>query len=403
MIDEGAFTAVTRGKGRVGFDGVDIERLRRRRTVKWTLHGPDVLAAWVAEMDFDVAPPVRAAIMDAVEREDFGYVVPDLGELTTACADFFATRYGWVVPPARIFPVADVLTGISAALDVFASPGTGVVVPTPAYPPFFEIVELTGREAVATPMVREAGREVLDLDPVDAALAAGAGSVLLCNPHNPTGRVFTSEELGALAAVVDRHGARVVADEVHAPLIYDGLGHIPYATVSDCAAEHSVTVTSASKAFNLAGLKCAQVVASNHADASRWRGLQVHEVAGPTPLGIAATTAAYRDGGGWLHDLVEYLDGNRQVLLDQLAAEVPAITWNAPEATFLAWLDCSALGLTDPARFFLDHARVALSDGPPFGPGCEHHVRLNFATSRALLERIVLAMGEAVRSHPTAE
>jgi cystathionine beta-lyase len=246
-------------------------------------------------------------------------------------------------------------------------------------------------------MINEGGHDELDLGAIDDALAAGARAVLLCSPHNPTGRVFTAEELGALAEVVDRHGARVIADEVHAPLVYEGARHFPYATVSDAAAEHTITVTSASKAFNLAGLKCAQVVASNHADAARWRGLGVFAVAGPTPLGNAASTAAYRAGGDWLHDLVAYLSGNRQALLDLLAAELPAITCRTPEATFLAWLDCSELGADDPARFFLDHAHVALSDGPPFGPECEQHVRLNFATSRAFLERIVRAMGTAVR------
>ncbi len=383
------------------FDDVSVERLRRRRTVKWTLYGPDVLAAWVAEMDFDVAPAVRAAILDAVDREDFGYVEADLGALTTACAAFIAARYGWVVPPARIFPVADVLSAISTALDVFVEPGSGVVVPTPAYPPFFEVVELTGRPVVESPMLREADRDTLDLDSIDAALAGGARAVLLCSPHNPTGRVFTTEELGALAAIVDRHGARVVADEVHAPLVYAGHDHVPYATVSDAAAAHTLTVTSASKAFNLAGLKCAQVVASTHADAARWRELRVFEVAGPTPIGIAASVAAYRDSGTWLRELVTYLDGNRTYLAELLAANLPAISHRSPESTFLSWLDCSGLALDDPARFFLDHARVAVSDGPPFGSGCDLHVRLNFATSRALLEQIVGAMGGAVARAPS--
>jgi cystathionine beta-lyase len=379
------------------FDAVDIERLRRRCTVKWSLYGPDVLAAWVAEMDFDVAPVVRAAIVDAVDREDFGYVAADLSELTTACADFLADGYGWSVSPARIFPVADVLTGIGAALDACVEPDVPVVVPTPAYPPFFEVIELTGRPVIAAPMVLDAGRDALDLDAIDGALARGAGAVLLCSPHNPTGRVFTSAELTDLAQIVDRHGARVVADEVHAPLVYPGAEHVPYATVTDAAAAHGITVTSASKAFNLAGLKCAQVIAANHADATRWRAMRVFEVAGPTPIGIAASVAAYGSGRAWLRELVAYLDGNRRALVDLIATHVPGVVCRIPEATFLAWLDCGARGHRDPARFFLDHARVALSDGPPFGPGCEQQVRLNFATSRALLRRIVEAMGAAGR------
>jgi cystathionine beta-lyase len=308
-----------------------------------------------------------------------------------------ADSYGWSVAPARVFPIADVLHGISRALDVFVAPGAGVVVPTPAYPPFFEVVELTGRPAIAAPMLRGAARDELDLDAVDTALGNGAGAVLLCNPHNPTGRVFTQAELAELAAIVDRHGARVVADEVHAPLVFAESAHTPYASVSDATAAHTVTVTSASKAFNLAGLKCAQIVASNHDDAARWRSLAVFEVAGPTPLGIAASTAAYRDGRDWLHALVRYLDENRRTLVRLLADALPPVDCRLPEATFLAWLDCSALGLDDPFRFFLDEARVALSDGPPFGPGCEQFVRLNFATSRTLLERILDAMGGAAR------
>jgi cystathionine beta-lyase len=302
------------------------------------------------------------------------------------------------VPSARIFPIADVLSGISAACNVFVEPGAAVVVPTPAYPPFFEVIELNGREAVATPMADDGERDALDLVAVDSALAAGARAVLLCSPHNPTGRVFTRPELAAFAEVVERHGASVIADEVHAPLVYKGASHVPYATVSDATATHTITVTSASKAFNLAGLKCAQVIASNHDDAARWRALKVFEVPGPTPIGIAASVAAYRDGGEWLRALVGYLDENRRRLLDLLGAHLPAVTCRLPEATFLAWLDCTALGVDDPARSLLDHAQVAVSDGPPFGPGCEQRVRLNFATSRALLERIVGALGDAVRN-----
>ncbi len=384
------------------FDEVDLEVLRRRRTVKWSLYGPDVLAAWVAEMDFDVAPPIRRALLDAIDREDFGYVVADTSELTRACADFFSTTYGWEVPPTRIFPVADVLTGIAGALDQFVPAGSPVMVPAPAYPPLFEIVELGGHPVVEVRLVDDADDAdhgpTLDLDAIDAGFAGGARALLLCNPHNPTGRVFTVDELTALAEVVERHGARVVSDEVHAPLVHPGHRHVPYATVSDAAGEHTVTVTSASKAWNLAGLKCAQVVMTNHADAARWRSLPVFAVHGPTPLGLATSTAAYGDGQQWLHDLIAYLDGNRRLLGELLRAELPEVGYRSPEGTYLAWLDCSALGVEDPAAFFLHEGRVAVSDGPPFRGGCPQHVRLNFATSRALLERIVSAMGAAARA-----
>jgi cystathionine beta-lyase len=379
------------------FEHVELERLHQRRTVKWSLYGPEVLAAWVAEMDFDVAPPITAALHRAVDREDFGYVEADLSELTTACAEALEDLHEWTVSPARIFPVADVLAGMTAALELFSPAGAPVVVPTPAYPPFFEVVELTGRPAVAAPMLRdERSRWTLDLDLIDAALTAGARTILLCSPHNPTGRVFTQDELAALAEVVDRHGARVVADEVHAPLVLAGAHHMPYASVSEAAAQHTITLRSASKAWNLAGLKCAQVVASNHEDAATWRRLPVFAVGGPTPLGVAASVAAYREAGEWRQGLVAHLDRQRVRLRELLDAHLPAARLTWPEATFLSWIDCSELGLDDPAAHFLHHGGVALSDGPPFGVGSEQFVRLNFATSSALLERIVERMGAAL-------
>ena len=387
------------------FDDVSLERLRRRRTVKWTLYGPDVLAAWVAEMDFDVAPAVKAALLEAVEREDFGYVEADTAALTTACADFFAGAYAWDVSPRRIFLVADVLAGIAGALDAFVESGAPVVLPTPAYPPLFDVIELSGRPVAPVAMVDAGDGWVLDPDAVDAALGAGARAVLLTNPHNPTGRVFTADELRALGAVVDRHGARVVADEVHGPLTFPGHPFVPYASVGEAAATHAVTVTSASKAWNLAGLKCAQVVATNHEDAARWRRVPLFAVPGPTPLGIAAAVAAYRDGSddrGWRADLVAHLDRNRRRLAGLVEDELPGVRLHEPEGTFLAWLDGAALSLDDPARFFLDEARVALSDGPAYGgsgggAAYAQHVRLNFATSAALLDRIVTSMGAALR------
>jgi len=387
------------------FEHVELERLHQRRTVKWSLYGPDVLAAWVAEMDFDVAPPITAALHRAVDREDFGYVEADLSELTAACAEVLEDLHGWTVSPARIFPVSDVLTGLTAALEVFSPAGTPVVVPTPAYPPFFEVVELTGRPVVPAPMARhgDTATWTLDLDVVDATLADGARTVLLCNPHNPTGRVFTHDELAALAEVVDRHGARVVADEVHAPLVLAGARHVPYASVSDAAAQHTITLRSASKAWNLAGLKCAQVVASNHHDAATWRQLSVFAVAGPTPLGVAASVAAYREAGEWRQGLVSHLDRQRARLRDLLDTHLPGARLTWPEATFLSWIDCSELGLDDPAAHFLRHGAVALSDGPPFGAGNEQFVRLNFATSSTLLDRLVERLGAALAAQQPAK
>lgn len=382
-----------------GFDDVVVEKLLRRRTVKWTLHPPDVLAAWVAETDFAVAPVVRTAILDAVDREEFGYAAADHSELSGACAAFMARRYGWTVSPNRVFPVADVLEGIAGALDLYSPAGCAVVVPTPAYPPFFVVVERSGRVPVEVPLLVGAdGRRTLDLEGIDAALTAGARAVLLCNPQNPTGTVFGREELVALAGIVDRHGARVIADELHAPLVYPGRTHVPYPTASDAAAAHSVVVTSVSKAWNVPGLKCAQVLTPARVDADIWRARPDFAVPDPTPIGVAAAVAAYTEGEPWLGELLAYLDGNRHRLTDLVATELPGVGYRPPDATYLAWLDCAALGLDDPAGWFLAHARVAVNDGPPFGAVARHGVRLNFGTSRALLAEIVGRMGAALRA-----
>ena len=250
------------------FDDVHEDELRRRRTVKWTLYGPDVLAAWVAETDFPLAPPVRSALVEAIDRSDLGYAPADTTESTSACADFWAETHGWRVPPTRIFLVADVLAGITGALDTFVAPGAGVVLPTPAYPPFFEIIELTGRSVIEVPLRDEAGVPTLDLEAVGAALSRAAGAVLLCNPHNPTGRVFSTAELRALASLVDRHGARVIADEVHAPLVYPGVAFVPYATVSRRVGRAHRDRHLGIKGVEHPGAQVRPVIASNHADAA---------------------------------------------------------------------------------------------------------------------------------------
>lgn len=376
------------------FDG------NRRTGLKWTMYGEDVLPAWVAEMDVAPAPPIRRALTAAVADGDFGYPRPDAQTgVPDACAAFFAEAYGWAVDADRIRLTTDVLRGVAAALTLFSPPGTPVVLPTPAYPPFFDIVRGTHRAVVEVPMrATTGGRPTLDVDAIDEALAAGAGTVLLCNPHNPTGTAFPADVLAALAASVDRHGARVVADEVHAPLTFPGHRHRPYAGVSAEAAAHSVTITSASKGWNLPGLKCAQVVLTAEPDVAVWEAQPMHERFGASPLGIVANRAAYREGGPWLAEVIHHLDGNRRLLADLLDAHLPDIGHHPAQATYLAWLDCRQLGPTDPVAFFQESARVALAGGDAFGAVGRGHVRLNFATSRDLLIEIVERMGAAVRS-----
>jgi cysteine-S-conjugate beta-lyase len=373
---------------------------RHRRSLKWSTHGPDVLPAWVAEMDVGLPPAVRAALHEAVDSGTAGYPLPaHLTGLPEATAEWCAAAYGWTVDPARVRLALDVLHGIAAALTVLDPGGDPVVLPTPAYPPFFDVLRATGRPVVEVPLRRAGRRHVLDLDAVDAALAAGARTVLLCSPHNPTGTSFTPAELGALAAVVDRHGARVVADEVHAPLTRPGRRHTPYAAI---APQHAVTVTSASKGWNLPGLKCAQLVLTADADPARWETLPGHEQNGAAPLGVVANRAAYTGARGWLDELRGELDANRRLLDDLLAERLPELVVAEADATYLAWIDGTATGLDDPAGFFLERAGVALGDGAAFGAAGRGHVRLNCATTPDVLVAIVERMADALRRRRAA-
>lgn len=379
------------------FDHVRIASLLERKTLKWGRHGGEVLGAWVAEMDFALAPQVRAALHEAVDRGMAGYPLRDISTgLPSACAAWLAQAYGWQARPDWIFLLPDILTGVSLGIEAYSRPGSAVVLPTPAYPPFFEIIRARRRQVIELPMVLPDERPMLDIGGIDTALAAGAGTVVLCNPHNPLGRVYSRAELSALSDVVTARGARVIADEVHGPITYPGHRHVPYASVSPAAAAHTITLVSASKAWNIAGLKCCQAVLSNEADVRRWREIPFHDRHGASTLGIAANIAAYATGDAWRRDLIRYLDASRSLLASTLVEEMPDVSFCPPEATYLAWLDCRRLGLANPAAYFLLNANVALSDGAAFGSPGHGFVRLNFATSHAILKRIIGAMSAAI-------
>ncbi len=246
---------------RNGFEDLDLDRLRRRRSEKWQLHPPDVLPAFIAEMDYDLAEPVLAALRSAVDLSDCGYATADgLGETFAA---FAAARHGWAVDPGRVHLVPDVMAGVDAVLALATEPGDGVVINTPVYPPFFKHIGLAGRQVVEVPLVPVNGRWELDFARLEAAFAAGARGYLLCNPHNPTGRVFSAADLGRIASLAERYGVLVLADEIHASLTLPGARHTPFVSLGGAAAEHGVTLASASKAFNVAGLKGAVAVAGS--------------------------------------------------------------------------------------------------------------------------------------------
>lgn len=370
------------------------------RSQKWTRYG-DAIGAFVAEMDFGTAPAVTKALHAAVDGGALGYL-PDAAEaaVARACADFQRRRYGWELPAAWISPLADVLAGLQAAIQHFTPPGSPVVLPTPAYMPFLLVPGQLGREIIQVPMVPGPdGRLTHDLDGLDRAFAAGGRLLVHCSPHNPAGRVFTEAEHLAIAEVVERHpGVRVFADEVHAPLTYPGAVHRPYAALSAATAAHAVTATSASKAWNIPGLKAAQFLVSNEADAAHWAEVGEPFAHGASTPGVLANTAAYTDGEEWLADVLIYLDGNRRLLADLLAERLPAVRYTPPEGTYLAWLDCRELGVEGPpARHFLQRAGVALIDGADCGTAGAGHVRLNIATPRTVLRTIVERMATSLR------
>jgi cystathionine beta-lyase len=379
-------------------DAITAAQLRARGSYKWTAAGPDVLPAFVAEMDFGAAPPVEAALLDAVRRAEFGYLSDAAaGELAAACAAWQRDRYGWDVDPGHVRPLPDVIMGLTAAIELFSRPGSPVIVPTPAHPRFLDAAQALNREIIEVPMVPDGGRAVLDLDGIAAAFRRGGHLLVLCNPGNPAGRVYTTGELAALAEVVDACGGRVFADEVHAPLCYPGHVHRPYAALSETAAGHTLTGTAASKGWNLSGLKCAQLLLSNEPDAAVWAARGARYERGTATPGVRASTAAYTDGGPWLADVVRYLDGSRVLLAGLLADHLPEVGYRPPEGTYLAWLDCRALpgDGSSPAGFFLDQARVRLNDGAACGGAGAGFVRLNFATPRPVLAEIVRRMGAA--------
>lgn len=366
---------------------LSLERLRRRRSAKWRRYPPDVLPAWVAEMDFPLAPPVKRALAEAIEVDDCGYPWPEgLGE---AFAAFAAGRFGWRLSAGAVSPSSDVVGAMTAVLAAIAEPGDRVVLTPPVYHPFFRIVAEGGYELAEAPL-RDGE---LDVEAIERCFADGAVALLLCNPHNPTGSVPGGEQLAAIGAAAERHGAWVLADEIHAPLTLPGAEHLPYLAVSERAAARGVAFWSASKAFNVAGLGCAQIVTASPAAAAVVERLPT----GAThcgQMGLIASVAAYREGGPWLDRLLAVLDHNRGLLAELLARRLPEVGYRPPRAGYLAWLDLRRLGLgEDPAEPVLERGRLALSSGPQFGPQGRGFARLNFGTSPDLLAEAVERLG----------
>ena len=383
---------------KLDLDRLDVARLRARRGEKWKQYPPDVLPAWVAEMDYPLAEPVRAVVEEALALDDLGYPLESPEPLQVAFAERMAAKFGWRIEPRRVELLSEVVQGIYVAIDRYVAADGGVLVQTPVYPPFLRAVRELGRRMVENPLAIGASRWEIDFDGL-RAVAADARIFLLCNPQNPTGRVFARSELAALAELAAAHDWIVIADEIHADLVYPGAEpHVPFASLAPEVEARTVTLSSASKAFNIPGLRCA--VAHFGSDALRERFLSLPRAVrgGSGSLGQAATLAAWRAGDAWLAEVLAYLDGNRRAVAAFVAERWPAVRTWLPEATFLAWFDFRALALPrTPQAFFLEHARVALSEGLAFGEPGRGFARLNFATSRPILDEILARLDRALR------
>jgi cysteine-S-conjugate beta-lyase len=385
-----------------------LQQLRHRTSVKWRAHPTDVLPLWVAEMDVKLAPTVADALRTAIDNGDTGY--PSGTAFAEAVSEFASQRWQWHdLEVSRTAIVPDVMLGVVETLRLVTDRGDTVIVNSPVYAPFYAFVSHDGRRVIEAPLDSD-GR--IDLDALEEAFTrarawGGKVAYLLCNPHNPTGSVHTFDELRGVAERARRFDVRVVSDEIWAAVILSGARFTPYLTVP--GAENAFALISASKAWNLSGLKAALAIAGPESAADLRR--MPEEVShGPSHLGIIAHAEAFRTGGDWLDSLLPGLDQNRTLLGDLVTEHLPGVRYQRPQGTYLAWLDCRQLGfdetvtdglavvadLSGPARWFLDHARVALSSGHVFGTGGAGHVRLNFGTSQAILTDAVSRMGEAL-------
>ncbi|WP_030910274.1 MalY/PatB family protein [Streptomyces sp. NRRL F-5126] len=380
------------------FDAVDLGVLRSRHHTKWLGVPDDVISLSVAETDYDPAPPVAEALTRAVAVGDFGYAPPDALELPAAFAAFADRHWGWRPDPDAFVPVSEIMVGVVEALRVLTAPGDRVIVDTPAYGPYFRALQEAGRTLVPVPLLRTPDGVRRDVEGLRRAFADGATAMLLCNPHNPTGHLAGRAELTEVAAAAAEHGAAVIADEIWAPLVLDDRAFVPYATVPQGDGARSVVLTSASKAYNVPGLKCALMLPVTGRAAEAFSGLPELLPFRISLLGVLAGQAAFAQGDAWLAGLRAYLRSNRDLLTRLLAEHVPAVGGPAagyvpPAATYLSWLDLRPLlpdGAT-AADHVEGHARVRLTDGGYYGaPGW---ARLNFATSATLLEEAVRRLG----------
>ncbi len=366
---------------------------------KWSRYPADVLPLWVADMDFAVSPTIVAALRERLEHPVFGYGVPKRA-LKERIVSHLAETYSWRTRPEDIVFLPGVEPGINMALGGLLSPGDGVTVQTPVYPPILKAPEHWGLKRIEQELLPGDGDSYrVDMDGFGAAVGVSR-ALLLCNPHNPLGKVFSRDELEKMAAVCLAHETLIISDEIHCDLVFDGREHVPIASLDDAVAERCITLMAASKSYNIAGLKTAFAVIQNRTLRDSFLASKRGMVDSVNVLGYEATLAAYAEGDEWLREVVRYLQGNRDYLVEAVESRLPGISIRSPEGTFLGWLDCSGCGIDgDPHAFFLEKAKVAMNAGSDFGSSGRDFVRINFGCPRAVLEEGIRRIEASLTPH----
>jgi cystathionine beta-lyase len=371
-----------------------LKRLRGRTSEKWVAYPADVLPLFVAEMDYPLAPVIADVLAERIRQSDTGYVASPL-PVGEAFAGFASRRWGWDVTPTSVRTTTDVSVCIVETLRRVIRPGDAIVINPPVYPPFFHLVTEAGGVVVQVPLLDDDARYELDLAGIETAFAAGARALLLCNPQNPLGLVHSADTLAALAELAARYNVTVVSDEIHGLLTHSSATFTPFLSVSDAAREYGVAVTSASKAFNLAGVKCAVMVAGSDRSLALLDGMSEEVLWRTSILGLHASVAAFTHGDDWLDGTIAAIETSKQLLGELLAGSLPSVGYRPPDATYLAWLDFRTLGWGDDPSVRALEARVALNPGPDFGTQGRGFVRLNFACSPEVLTEAIHRLAAA--------
>ena len=377
----------------------DFDTVRERRgsdSSKWKKYGDDVLPLWVADMDFLSAEPILRALHRRLDHGFLGYSRP-APELCSLIQERLGRLYGWRIQEEEIFFLTGLVTGLNLSIHAYAGPGDGVLVQPPVYPHFVKDPVVHGRALVDPPLIPRGNTYEIDFEAFERAITDRTKIFILCNPHNPVGRVYTRRELETLAEICLRHRLIICSDEIHCDLLYPGFRHIPIASVSPEVAACTVTLMAPSKTYNLAGLGCGFAVIQNSELQKTWKDTSLGIASGVNIMGHVAALAAFKEGQEWLDQVLAYLQSNRDFLARYVEEKLPGLRMCKMEGTYLAWLDCRGAGIPgNPFEFFLKEAKVALNDGVDFGRGGEGFVRLNFACPRKTLtealDRIAAAL-----------